>query len=128
MCLALGVFPLDPALYYDRECTLGTILGPCKGCCPLILLVVAAPRSPPSNLKTKEETSGEITPTKCDVLIPSIPNECILKDIDLPLLEVCTNDIFMSNQENIIDEFLEQCDFDDENINICCSNFYRKGN
>ena len=45
--------------------------------------------------------------TKAKILIPSLPNECILKDIDLPSSQVCTNGIFMSDQENIIDEFLE---------------------
>ena len=64
--------------------------------------------------------------TKGDVILPSRPNECILKEIDLPPSQVYINGIFMSNQENIIDELLEKCDFDDENLTTCCSNCYRK--
>ena len=75
----------------------------------LTLMVAAAPRPPLSNLKKNEEIGGEIMLTKGEILIPSLPNECILKDIDLPSSKVCTNSIFMSNQDNIIDEFLEKC-------------------
>ena len=48
-------------------------------------LVAITPRPSPSNLKTKEETSWEITPTKGDIFTPPVHNECILSDIDLPL-------------------------------------------
>lgn len=126
MCLVSGALPLDPALYCDREHTLGTAPGPRKGRCSLTPLVAAAPRPPPSNLKTKEELGGENVQIKGDILIPSLPNECIFSDLDLPLSEVCKNSIPMFEHQQIIDEFLEQCDFDDENLTTYCSLCYRK--
>lgn len=58
-------------------------------------------------IKTKVETGGEIVSTKGDVFIPSLPNECNLKKLDLPLSRVWKNFISMFEHKQIIDEFLE---------------------
>ena len=60
-----------------------------------------------SSLKTKEEIGGETASTKGDVFIPSLPSECNLNKLDLPLSQVCNNFVSMFELEQIIDEFLE---------------------
>ena len=78
-----------------------------------------------SNLKTR--IGRGIASTKGDVFTNSLRNECKLDDLDLLLSQVLPNVISMSKQEHIIDEFLEQCDFINGNLTICCSTCYRQG-
>ena len=80
--------------------------------------------SPTSNLKTRIVRG--IALTKGDVFTHSLLDECNLNDFDLPLSQGCPIFISKSKQEDIIDEFLEQCDFESDILTACCFICYRE--